>query len=206
MALEPELDKRELGRLRRLNLRDIWSNEATEFTPWLAESENLQILSETLGFELELEAKEKEVGSFYADIVCKDIGTDTTVLIENQLEQTDHDHLGKVLTYSAGLHAETVIWLAERFRDEHRAALDWLNEISRQNTQFFGLEIELWCIGDSAAAPKFNIVSMPNDWSRSVTKAAVDSRELSELRVLQLEYWDVFLQKQKWCRKMRQFC
>ena len=118
-------NKRELGRLRRVNLRDVWANEATEFTPWLAEPENLEVLGETLGIELEIEAKEKEVGSFYADIVCKGRGTETTVLIENQLEKTDHDHLGKVLTYSAGLQAGTVVWLAERFRDEHRAALDW---------------------------------------------------------------------------------
>ena len=184
----------ELGRLRRVELRDIWANEATEFTPWLAETGNLELLSETLGIDLELESMETRVGSFYADIVCKDQGTETTVLIENQLGKTDHDHLGKVLTYSAGLQAETVIWLAERFQDAHRAALDWLNEISHQNTQFFGLEIELWCIGDSVAAPKFNIVSMPNDWSRSVAEATIDNRELSEHRLLQLEYWDAFLQ------------
>ena len=187
-------DKLDLGRLRRVNLRDIWVTEAKEFTPWLAEPHNLDVLSEALGIELELEAKEKDVGSFYADIVCKDRGTDKTVLIENQLEKTNHDHLGKVLTYSAGLQAETVIWLAERFREEHRAALDWLNEISHQNTQFFGLEIELWCIGDSVAAPKFNIVSMPNDWTRSVTEATGNNKEFSELRLLQLEYWGAFLQ------------
>ena len=116
------------------------------------------------------------------------------MLIENQLEQTDHDHLGKLLTYAAGLQAVTVIWLAERFRDEHRAALDWLNEITHQDSRFFGLEIELWRIGDSPAAPKFNIVSMPNDWSRSVAQAAraTDDAELSELTLKQKKYWTWF--------------
>ena len=180
-----------LGRLQRIDLRTIWTSEPAQFTPWLAETENLAILGETLGLELELEAKEKEVGPFRADLVCKDIGTDSTVLIENQLEQTDHDHLGKLLTYAAGLQAVTVVWLAGSFRDEHRAALDWLNEITQEETRFFGLEIELWRIGESAAAPKFNIVCMPNDWSRSVAQAAraMDDSELSELKVKQREYW-----------------
>ena len=185
------MNKQRLGRLQRVELRTVWTNEPAEFTPWLAERENLQILGDTLGLELEPGSVEKEVGSFRADIVCKDIGTDSSVLIENQLDQTDHDHLGKLLTYAAGLQAVTVVWLAEGFRDEHRAALDWLNEITHQDARFFGLEIELWQIGDSPAAPKFNIVSMPNDWSRSVARAAraKDDAELSELRVMQRKYW-----------------
>jgi len=185
------LNKQHLGRLQRVELRTVWTNEPAEFTPWLAEQENLRILGDTLGLELEPDSVEKEVGSFRADIVCKDIGTDSLVLIENQLEQTDHDHLGKLLTYAAGLQAVTVVWLAERFRDEHRAALDWLNEITHRDARFFGLEIELWQIGDSPAAPKFNIVSMPNDWSRSVAQAAraADDAGISELRLMQRNYW-----------------
>ena len=180
-----------LGRLERVELRTIWTSEPAQFTPWLAKSGNLKVLGETLGLELELEAQEKEVGLFRADIVCKEIGTDSTVLIENQLEQTDHDHLGKLLTYAAGLQAVTVVWLAANFRDEHRAVLDWLNEITHEDSRFFGLEIELWRIGESRAAPKFNIVCMPNDWSRSVAKAArgKDDSELSELKLKQREYW-----------------
>ena len=113
------------------------------------------------------------------------------MLIENQLEQTDHDHLGKLLTYAAGLQAVTVVWLADRFRDEHRATLDWLNEITHQDSRFFGLEIELWRIADSPAAPKFNIVSMPNDWSRFVAQSAraTDDAELSKLSLMRREYW-----------------
>ena len=180
-----------LGRLQRVELRTVWTSEPTGFTPWLAEPENLKILGDTLGLELEPGSVEKEIGSFRADIVCTDIGTDSSVLIENQLEQTNHDHLGKLLTYAAGLQAVTVVWLAERFRDEHRAALDWLNEITHRDARFFGLEIELWQIGESPAAPKFNIVSQPNDWSRSVAQATrvTDDSELSELKVMQRKYW-----------------
>ena len=187
----PTINDQSLGRLQPVDLRDVWTSEPAGFTPWLAEPENLSILSETLGLELEPDSVEKAVGSFYADMVCRDINTGSLVLIENQLEQTDHNHLGQLLTYAAGLQAVTVVWLAARFRDEHRAALDWLNEITHQESRFFGLEIELWKIADSPAAPKFNIVSMPNDWSRFVAQSArgTDNAELSELRLLQREYW-----------------
>ena len=181
-----------LGRLERVDLRTIWKNEPKQFTPWLAREENLEILGEALGLRLECKAVERGAGSFRADIVCRDIDSDTgdeaSVLIENQLERTDHDHLGKLLTYAAVLQTVTVVWLAESFRDEHRAALDWLNEITHEKASFFGLEIELWRIGKSPAAPKFNIVSMPNDWSRSVT-LALDGAKQSETKLKQLEYW-----------------
>ena len=114
----------ELGRLSPIALRDIWEDEAIDFTPWLAESENLALLGEMLGMELELEAQEIEVGDFRADILCRDTVDNSRVLIENQLERTDHDHLGKILTYSAGLNVRTVIWIAKEFRDEHLAALE----------------------------------------------------------------------------------
>jgi hypothetical protein len=109
---------------------------------------------------------------------------DQWALIENQLERTDHRHLGQLLTYAAGLNAVTIVWIAERFTEEHRAALDWLNEITGEGTDFFGLEIELWRIGDSPAAPKFNMASKPNDWSRKVTRAAGQDGELSDLKQL----------------------
>ena len=180
-----------LGRLERVDLRDIWTTEATDFTPWLARPENLAILGETLGIDLELEAQEKSVGPFRADILCKDIGRDAWVLVENQLERTDHGHLGQLLTYASGLQAVTIVWIAARFTEEHRSTLDWLNKITDESFRFFGLEVELWRIGDSPAAPKFNIVSKPNDWSRSVAQAAraIDDSELSETRMKQREYW-----------------
>lgn len=190
-----------LGRLERVELRNIWRTEAQDFTPWLASEENLQILSDSLGMALELEAQERSVGPFRADILCKDLGSDDWVLIENQLERTDHTHLGQLMTYAAGLHAVTVVWIAARFNEEHRAALDWLNEITDERFSFFGLEVELWRIGDSPAAPKFNIVAKPNDWSRSVSGAAkrIDDNELTPIRKLQRDYWTAFLEN---CRDL----
>ena len=181
----------ELGLLERVDLRSIWENEASHFTPWLASEENISLLSDTLGMNLELEAQEKQVGPFRADILCKDSYSDSWVLIENQLEITDHLHLGQLLTYAAGLHAVSIIWIASKFREEHRAALDWLNEITGDNVQFFGCEVELWKIADSPPAPKFNIISKPNDWSRQAGKAAksLENEELTETQILQKEYW-----------------
>lgn len=188
------MTQQSLGRLTRVDLRDIWKSEATDFTPWLARPENLVILGETLVIDLELEAQEKAVGPFRADILCKDIGTDSWVLVENQLERTDHIHLGQLLTYASGLEAVTIVWIAGRFTEEHRSTLDWLNKITDESFRFFGLEVELWKIGDSPAAPKFNIISKPNDWSRSVARAArvIDEAELSETRAMQRAYWDAF--------------
>lgn len=161
-----------LGRLERVELRNIWQSEAWDFTPWLARKENLEILGETLGIDLELEAQERPVAPFRADILCKDIGTNRWVLIENQLERTDHVHLGQLLTYASGLEAVTIVWIAAQFTEEHRSTLDWLNRITDESFRFFGLEVELWKIADSPAAPKLNIVSKPNDWSQSVAQAA----------------------------------
>ena len=183
---------RRLGRLKPVTLREIWTSESGEFTPWLAREENLTVLADTLELELELEAQEKAVGPFRADILCRAIGSDGWVLIENQLERTDHGHLGQLLTYASGLDAATIVWIAGRFNEEHRATLDGLNAITEERFRFFGLEVELWRIGDSPAAPKFNIVSKPNDWSRSVAegKRSLDAGELSDVRSMQLEYWE----------------
>lgn len=188
------MNTKNLGRLERVELRDIWISEASDFTPWLARKENLDILGQTLGIDLELEAQERPVGPFRADILCKDIGTDRWVLIENQLERTDHNHLGQLLTYASGLEAVTIVWIAARFTEEHRSTLDWLNRITDESFRFFGLEVELWRIGNSPAAPKFNIVSKPNDWSQSVAQAAraIDDAELSETRIMQRAYWTTF--------------
>ena len=184
---------KELSRLQPVELRDIWPNEAADFTPWLAEEENLNLLAETLGLELELEAQERDVGDFRADILCLNTEDNSRVLIENQLERTDHSHLGQILTYAAGLDIRTVIWIAKEFREEHRAALDRLNEITDEHFQYFGIEIKVWQIGDSARAPQFDIVSTPNDWSRTISRDTqrATSKDLSETR-LQLErFWTV---------------
>lgn len=178
-----------LGRLKKLSLREAWKDEAKDFTPWLAQEDNLKLLGEALSLELELQSQEKEVGPFRADILCRS-GDDKWVLIENQLEKTDHTHLGQIITYASGLDAVTVVWIASGFTEEHRAAIDWLNQITDQDHNFFGLEIELWKIGDSPMAPKFNIVSKPNDWTKSIQSAA--SGQLTDTQKIQLEYWTQF--------------
>ena len=183
-----------LDRLQPVELREIWQDEAGDFTPWLAEEENLDLLSETLGLELELEGQEINVGDFRADILCRNAVDGSRVLIENQLEGTDHSHLGQTLTYSAGLDIHTVIWIAKEFRAEHRAALDRLNEITKEDFQYFGIEVKVWQIGDSARAPQFEVVSSPNDWSRTVsqnTQRAVNS-ELSETQLQKEKFWIEF--------------
>jgi hypothetical protein len=183
-----------LGRLQKVELREAWSSESSDFTPWLAQEENLKQLGDAIGIDLELASQEKEVGPFRADILCKDTANDTWVLIENQLERTDHSHLGQLLTYAAGLNAVSVVWIAEHFTEEHRATLDWLNERTDENINLFGLEIELWRIGDSPIAPKFNIISQPNDWARTVQQAAAGSGEVSAHKQLQLKFWTAFKQ------------
>jgi hypothetical protein len=186
----------DLGRLERVKLREVWKNEAEHFTPWLAQEDNLKLLGETLGLQLELESQEKEVGPFRADILCKDAYEGSWVLIENQLERTDHTHLGQLMTYAAGLDTVTIVWVAERFTEEHRAALDWLNEITEERFSFFGLEVELWRIGSSEIAPKFNVVSKPNNWTRSVRKST-RRREMTEYQQIQFEFWTAFAEHMK---------
>lgn len=184
------VDINNLGRLEKIkDLRDIWDTEDRHFTPWLAQEKNISILGEVIGLSLKVEAQEKEVGPFRADILCRDTANDNWVLIENQLERTDHTHLGQLITYASGLKAVTIVWIVKIFTEEHRSALDWLNEITDESFNFFGLEIELWKIGESAIAPKFNIVSKPNDWSRSVVEASAKTK-LTDAKLLQREYWE----------------
>lgn len=183
----------ELGKLEKVDLRKAWPDEAGEFTPWLAQEDNIKLLGDTIGVELEVETQEKDVGPFSADILCKDTINGHWVLVENQLEKTDHKHLGQLLTYAAGLDAGIIIWISERFTDEHRAAIDWLNEITEEEINFFGLEIELWQIGNSPKAPKFNIISKPNEWSKTI-RTTSKMADLSETKKLQMNFWTEFSQ------------
>lgn len=180
-----------LGRLERIDVRQVWATEAGGFTPWLAQEENIELLGDAIGLDLEVEAQEKWVGPFRADILCKDTASENWVLIENQLERTDHTHLGQLLTYAAGLSAVSIVWVAPKFTEEHRATLDWLNEITDDRFNFFGLEIEAWRIAGSPIAPKFNIVSKPNDWTKTIAETAksFESGPVSETKQLQREYW-----------------
>ena len=179
-----------LGALRPVEPRSMWRNEAADFTPWLASPDNIQRLGEAIGFELEVEHTEVAVGPFAADILARDSATGNYVVIENQLNRTDHDHLGKALTYAAALGAKTVVWVASTFTDEHRKTLDWLNDNSVEDLSFFGVQVELWVIDESKPAVRFNVVSRPTELLRQVIVQA--QGELTPIRRLQLEWWTAF--------------
>ncbi len=177
--------KYNLDKLKKVDLRDVWPHEALDFTKWLSEEPNLAMLSAAVGIELELIETESSVGSFNVDIYAQEAGTGRKVIIENQLEDTNHDHLGKVITYAAGKGAEVVVWVVARARDEHRQAIEWLNQHTDSDFGFFLVEIELWSIGDSLPAPRFSVVEQPNEW----TKAIKLSEGLSEAERIKLSYW-----------------
>jgi hypothetical protein len=187
------MNKKPLKRLESVPLRLYWQREDTDFTPWLAEEENLAYLGEMVGMKLELEDTEANVGPYRADILCRDMATDAYVLIENQLEQTDHTHLGQLMTYSAGLRPATIIWIAQKFTDQHRAAIDWLNGISFEDYRFFGIEIELYRIGQSDMAPRFNLVAKPNDWTKTVHTQNRQASGNSERADMYRQLWDTLL-------------
>lgn len=180
--------KTPLGKLERIPLRKAWAHEAGEFTPWLAQADNLTLLAESLGLsELELVGTEHPVGDFKVDILCTDDGG--KVIIENQLEKTNHTHLGQILTYAAGVGARKVIWLAEAFRTEHVAALEFLNQHTTDELDFFAVEIELWRIGDSPMAPSFNVVVKPNDWAKTGQQNAKAAATTTPTKQRQLKFW-----------------
>lgn len=155
-----------LSRLVRIPVRDVWAHEAHQFTQWMLE--NADVLSDLLGMDLEMTAAEHRVGGFALDLIGKDLQTGDTVIVENQLEATDHGHLGQLLTYAGGTDPATIVWCAPKFRDEHRAALDWLNDHTDEGIRFFGIEIAAVRIGESDPAPFFSLVAQPNDWSKRV--------------------------------------
>jgi Domain of unknown function (DUF4268) len=175
------------GRLEPVRIRDHWKDEAKDFTPWLAEEANLALLGETIGSNLQLVGTEQRVGPFRADVIARD-ENGHLVVIENQLGATDHGHLGQLLVYAAGQQARTVVWIAKQVTDEYRKVIDWLNQ--ETSTRFWALEIELWQIGDSAVAPKFNVAGEPNELTQS--SGDEDSGELTERRAIQLEFWKAF--------------
>jgi len=183
-----------LGKLERRELYEAWKHEAREFTPWLAETGNLNALADVLGLgELTLVATEHWVGDFKLDILCAD--GDEKVIIENQLEETDHRHLGQILTYAAGVGAKKVIWVAKTFRSEHAAALQFLNDNTTEDLSFFGIEVELWKIGDSLLAPKFEVVAKPNDWAKTGRENARAAASASPTKQLQHKFWTALIER-----------
>lgn len=190
--------KKSLSKLERVPLREAWKHEANDFTPWLAETENLNALAVALDVsELVLVAIEHWVGEFKLDILCTD--GDEQVIIENQLEKTNHTHLGQLIAYAAGVGAKKVIWVAESFRPEHAAALQFLNDNTTDDLNFFAVEVELWCIGDSPLAPKFEVVVKPNEWVKSGREQARAASVTSPTKQLQLKFWMALIEKLTVC-------
>ena len=186
------MDNQPLGRVQSVDPRSVWRHEARDFTPWLLE--NVDVLAGALGIDIELESAEHPVGGFSLDLIGKDLSNDVRLIVENQLAGTDHNHLGQILTYAAGTDAETIVWIATEFREEHRQALTWLNEQTAENVRFFGVQLELIRIGSSENAPFLRLVAEPNDWQkqvRTVSRAA----ELSPRRQAYVEFWTRYIER-----------
>lgn len=180
-----------LGKLKKVELREAWKHEASNFTLWLAEEENLTLLGDEIGIDMKLVQTEAAVGSFNVDILAEEENSGRKIIVENQLEATNHDHLGKIITYASGYDAAVIVWVVKDARDEHRQAIDWLNEHTDENIEFYLIRIELWQIADSPFAPKFEIVSKPNDWTKAV-RGSTDTRDLTDTKIKQLEFWNRF--------------
>lgn len=171
-----------LGKIKQIDLREIFKDEAKDFTPWL--ESNIDLLSEAVGIEIIDIKKEIDVGDFSADLIGTEANSEDKVIIENQLESTDHDHLGKLITYASGIGAKYVVWVAKNLREEHRQALEWLNENSSNRLSFFGVEIRAIRIGSSEPAVDFQLVVEPNEWGREIksTTKQVDERHQKYLQ------------------------
>ena len=180
-----------LGKLKKVDVRKAWKHEAADFTTWLSQEENLSLLSEEIGIELELIQTEASVGRYYVDILAKEQNTGRKIIIENQLKPTDHAHLGQVITYASGFDAKIIVWIVREVHDEHKRAIDWLNDHTDEETNFFLIKMELWQIGDSPFAPKFQIISKPNEWAKAVKESA-GKATLTETKVMQLDFWNKF--------------
>ncbi len=181
----------DLGVHKSLTLSEVFSGEAVEFTPWLAS--NLKSLADHLGFELETDEVEVAVGSFKADIKAK-TSDGRTVVIENQFNSTDHNHLGQILTYAAGLDADILIWVSEKIRDEHRAAIDWLND-KAIDAEFFAIEARMVSIDSSRPALFWDVIASPNDWSRLTRSVLADGNAYSDMDKVKIEYWTSLRQR-----------
>lgn len=180
-----------LSKLEKVDLREIWKHEALDFTNWLAKPENLEMLSDEIGVGISLIETEASVGNFNVDILAEEENTGKKIIIENQLETTNHDHLGKIITYASGYDAEIIIWIVKSVRDEHKQAIDWLNEHTDQKINIFVIQMEVWKIADSPCAAKFHIIAKPNDWAKAVKKSSTQ-KNLSNTKMLQLEFWTKF--------------
>jgi hypothetical protein len=185
----------ELGRLEKVDIRSVWPNEEKDFTPWV--EKNIELIANKIDVELEDVSRETRVGSFSADLVCKIVGTEKEAIIENQFGESDHDHLGKLLTYSSGREAKVAIWIAEKFRDEHVKALEYLNENSIDNgLSFFAIEITVKKIGDSKPAPELTIIIKPNKWAKDISSRPLSEKDIVRGK-LRLEFFSKIAEEYK---------
>lgn len=185
------MNKMKLGKLEEIDIRKVWTHEQYDFSKWLSSEENIQELGNVLNLSLTDVETEQFVGSYRCDILCRDEITGKVVLIENQLEQTNHDHLGKILTYASGLDASVVVWVVALARAEHASAIEWLNKHTDDSISFFLIEIHAYKIGDSDPAPQFKIIEQPNDFSKTVKRIAQD-KGMNESESYRLEFWTQF--------------
>lgn len=180
-----------LGKLKEVDIRTVWKHEQYDFSKWLSLPENIQELSDTIGLSLTDIETEKFVGGYRCDIICKDEITGKNVLIENQLEPSNHDHLGKIITYASGLDAAVVIWIVQEAREEHASAIEWLNKHTDDDLAFFLIEIHAFTIGDSKPAPQFRIIEQPNEFAKMVKEVSKNT-DLNESQTYRLEFWNMF--------------
>ena len=179
----------QLGRINKLNPREVWPHEALDFTRWLAQEQNINVLCEELQLNICNVRAEASAGRFSVDIVADDADSGKKIVIENQLESTDHKHLGQLLTYASAYDACVIVWIVSDYTEEHRQAIDWFNKNMPDAISFFLVQIEVYKIGDSDPAPKFSIVCEPNNWSK-VVKQSSSGDSVSDLKLLQQEFWD----------------
>jgi len=186
----------QVGRLLAVAPRAVWPNEAADFTPWLRD--NVDVLAEALGLDLELTGTEHPVGPFVVDVIGRDLTNDSVLVVENQLTPTDHGHLGQLVTYAANTDAATVVWIALSFREEHRQAIEFLNQLGAEKVRFFGIEVSAVRIGDSVPAPQFTVVARPNGAHvRAAADAKASSEDASGKGALYAAFWDRFLEQVK---------
>ena len=178
----------QLSKIKKINPRDIWKHEALDFTKWLSKEENISLLCDELDLNLENISSEASAGRYNVDIVADDIDSKSKVIIENQLEPTDHKHLGQLLTYASAFDASIIIWLVTDYTEEHRQAIDWFNRNMTDSISFFLVQIEVLKIDDSSPAPRFNIISEPNNWSKNIKKSN-SGDTVSDLKLLQKDFW-----------------
>ena len=183
----------ELGKLQEVNVRELWKHEQYDFSNWLSKDENIEYLNDILGLSLTDIDKEKYVGPYRCDIFATDETSGVKVIIENQLDATNHDHLGKIITYASGLDAKYIVWIVKEAKEEHRAAVEWLNNNTNDDINFFLIELHAYRIGDSAPAPKFEVVEKPNGFTK-IGNIKTKDETLLKCQSCRLDFWNRFNQ------------